>query len=94
MNLIIKPLVTEKSMNTVGNNKYTFIVARFAKKKEIKKAIEKFFKVNVIAISTILIKGKSHRVGARRIEKKLTPFKKAVIQIKKGEKIGLFEAGQ
>lgn len=92
MNTIIKPLVTEKSMSNVGKNKYTFMVGNRARKTAIKKAIEKLFSVHVIGISTVRIKGKSLRTGKRRVETKITPTKKAIIEIKEGEKIGLFEA--
>jgi len=93
MNIIISPIITEKSMIDAGNGKFTFRVDRFARKEDIKKAIEKKFKVNVTNISTSLLKGRSARVGAKRIEKKLTPIKKATVTLKKGEKIGMFELG-
>ena len=64
-----------------------------AGKEDIKKAIEKKFKVHVTHISTNILKGRSTRVGARRTEKKLTDTKKAVVTLKSGEKIGMFELG-
>jgi large subunit ribosomal protein L23 len=93
MNVIISPVITEKSMIDAGNGKFTFAVGRFVNKDEIKKAIEKKFSVHVVGISTSVIKGKSIRSGARRTEKKLTPSKKAIVTLKKGEKIGMFELG-
>ena len=93
-NIFIKPVITEKAMNSVGNNKYTFIVARNAKKDAIKKAIEKIFTVHVIGVMTTIIKGKSLRVGAKRTQKNISPVKKAMVVIKAGEKIGLFESNK
>ncbi len=94
MNVIIKPVVTEKSMNIVSNNKYTFIVHRHAKKRDIKKSIEKLFNVHVTAIKTSVVKGKSTRTGMKRIEREISAIKKAIVALKQGEKIGLFEANQ
>ena len=93
MNVIISPIITEKSMIDAGNGKFTFRVDRFADKKDIKKVIEKKFSVHVVGISTIVVKGKSVRTGAKRVEKKLAPTKKAIVTLKKGEKIGMFELG-
>lgn len=93
MKAIISPIITEKSMIDAGKGKFTFRVDKDANKFEIKKAVEKKFKVHVTNISTNTLKGKSVRTGMRRTEKKLSPLKKAVITLKKGEKIGLFELG-
>ncbi len=94
MNVIIKPLVTEKSMNIVSNNKYTFVVSRYAKKQDIKNAVEKLFNVHVTAVTTSVVKGKSSRTGMKRVERKISAVKKAIVALKQGEKIGLFEANQ
>lgn len=92
--VIKKPHITEKSMRLVAENKYTFLVNLGADKKIIKKAIEKAFKVNVLGVKTIKIKGKKRRVGRfRRKEKKMPDIKKAIVQLKKGQKIDVFETG-
>ena len=93
-NIIIRPVITEKAMNNVGKNKYTFIVAKDAKKDAIKRAVAKLFNVKVIGVLTTTIKGKTKRVGAKRIEKKISAVKKAVVVLKAGEKIGLFESNK
>ncbi len=93
MNTIIAPVISEKSMADAAKNKFTFRVARAAGKDEIKKEIEKKFKVNVIGISTITIKGRTQKTGTRRIEVKHSPFKKAVVKLKEGQKIALFDIG-
>lgn len=93
MNVIIAPVITEKSMMNAHKGKFTFVVARDAKKKEIKQSIEKLFKVHVTSVLTRLVKGQTKRAGARRVEKKITPQKRAMVELKAGEKIPLFEAG-
>lgn len=94
MDIIISPLITEKSMAQAALGKYTFIVDIKANKDAIKNAIEKNFNVSVTGVSTITIKGRTARTGQRRIEKTLSPFKKAIVALKAGEKIGLFELGE
>lgn len=93
MNVIISPIISEKSMIDAVNGRYAFRVARFASKIDIKIAIEKRFSVSVTNISTSVLKGRSVKVGAKRTEKKLTATKKAIVTVKKGDKIGLFELG-
>lgn len=93
MNVIISPLITEKSMKDAGLGKFSFRVAKSANKNEIKKEVEKRFSVNVTHISTNILKGKKIRVGARRAEKEISDTKKAIVSVKKGQKIGLFELG-
>ncbi len=90
---IISPMITEKSMADATLSKFTFKVSKSANKAEIKKEVEGKFNVHVTNVSTSILKGKSIRVGARRTEKKLDATKKAVVTLKSGEKIGLFELG-
>ena len=80
-------------MNEVGKGNFTFEVVKDADKKAIKDAVSKKFKVNVLAVSTSVIKGKRKKSGIRRIEKREFPSKKAVVTLKTGQKIDLFEAG-
>lgn len=92
-NIIIKPIVTEKSMQ--GNTgKYTFMIAKEASKKDIRSAFKKNFGVSVVSISTNRLKGKRKRIGARRVEVAETASKKATIVLKKGEKLSIFESGE
>lgn len=91
MNVIVKPLVTEKSMQDVTLGKYTFIVDRFATKNVIKQAIKDRFNVTVISVATSIVKGKRQRIGARREEVNKAAYKKATVTLKKGEKLSLFE---
>lgn len=87
--IIIKPVVTEKSMNLLAENKYTFIVDKRANKTEIKNAVEGIFKVKVDKVATVMSKGKPKRMG--RFEGKTPDRKKAIVTLKPGHKIRLFE---
>ncbi len=80
-------------MVDAGNGKFTFRVHKNSNKNQIKREVEKNFSVNVVGISTSILKGKKIRVGVRRAEKSISDVKKAVVTLKKGQKIGLFELG-
>ena len=92
-NIIIKPLITEKSMSDVSKGKYSFVVSKDASKASIKAAIKAQFSVTVVRVATSVQKGKTQRVGTRRTEVDRSAVKKATVQLKKGDKIGLFEPG-
>lgn len=93
MNKILGPIISEKSMNDASKGRYTFKVAKDATKKEIKKEVEEKFKVNVLKTATISIKGRSLKAGKKRLEITLTPFKKAIVLLKQGQKISIFDSG-
>lgn len=61
--IIIKPIITEKSMNDMAEGKYTFVVDKRANKTEIKNAIEQIFGVKVKKVNTMNMKGKVKRMG-------------------------------
>lgn len=87
--ILKKPVITEKSMALQGENKYTFIVDLKANKVEIKKAVEELFKVKVEKVRTMRYRGKMRRV--RGIWGKTSDYKKAIVTLKDGSKIELFE---
>jgi len=89
--VIIAPLITEKSMKEAGLGKFTFKVAKKADKNNIARAVEDKFKVNVVSVATIIVKGRTQRFGKRRVETALPDWKKAIVKLKAGEKIDLFE---
>lgn len=91
--VIIAPVITEKSMSDAAKSRYTFKVAVSANKPFIKQAIEEKFKVKVIKIMTGLVKGKTDRRGVKREEFVREPWKKATVQLAKDQKIGLFDVG-
>ncbi|UCD36481.1 MAG: 50S ribosomal protein L23 [Nitrospiraceae bacterium] len=84
------PLLTEKgTMLKETENKVLFKVAKNANKIEIRKAVEEIFKVKVDSVATINCKGKKKRMG--RYEGKRPDWKKAIITLKKGEKLDIVE---
>ena len=93
VDVIIAPLISEKSMNDAGFGKFTFKVSKKADKKQIKKEVEDKFKVDVLSIATLIVKGKKRRFGAKRTEATLSSWKKAIVKLKAGQKIDVFDAG-
>ena len=93
-NVLIKPLITEKMTNlSADHGQYGFLVNPKANKIEIAKAIEKRFNIHVVNIRTISYAGKSKTQFRKsgRFSGKTAAFKKAIITLKKGETIELFE---
>lgn len=93
-NILIKPLVTEKMTELMEReNKYGFVVDYNTNKIEIAKAIEKKFEVNVVSVNTIRYKGKTKTQSTKkgRFTGKTPRFKKAIITIKEGQTLDLFE---
>ncbi|MDI6689205.1 MAG: 50S ribosomal protein L23 [Actinomycetota bacterium] len=87
--IIIRPVVSEKSYKLIEQNKYTFEVHPTANKSEIRKAIEDIFKVAVVDVNTIPVKGKLRRRGYTFGRQR--NWKKAIITLKEGDRIELFE---
>lgn len=87
--VLVKPLVTEKTANLGKNNQYGFIVDIEANKVEIKKAIETYYKVKPVKINIINISGKNLRWGRTRGRTK--DRKKAIVTLRKGDKIEVYE---
>lgn len=85
MKIIVEPLVTEKSVNLASSGKYIFKVDKKATKNEIKKEITRIFKVKVLDVNVLHQRGRERRRG--RIVGKSPDFKKAIVTLKKGEKI-------
>jgi large subunit ribosomal protein L23 len=89
--ILIMPLVSEKSTNLrADHNKYVFRVDKRANKLQIKNAVEQLFKVKVQDVTTMIMYGRPKRLG--RYEGKRPDWKKAIVKLKKGEAIELFEA--
>ncbi len=84
-----RPIITEKNTMLISQHKYTFEVAQDANKPQIKQAVEKAFKVNVVSVNVIRVPGKMRRAGRRR--GMTSPWKKAVVTLEAGQKIELFE---
>ena len=89
--IIIRPIITEQSMEDLDIKKYAFEVAKDANKIEIKKAVEEIFGVTVIKVTTTTVKGKKKRTGAMPAGYTKT-WKKAVVKLSDSSKsIELFE---
>ena len=89
--IIVKPVITEQSMEATAEKKYVFQVAIDANKIEIKKAVEEIFGVTVIKVTTINVNGKAKRTGAYPMGKTAS-WKKAVVKLSADSKnIELFE---
>lgn len=93
LDVILGPIISEKSMTDAAKGKYTFKVSVESTKKDIKKAIEEQFKVNVLKVATITVKGRSFKAGVKRTESLRQPFKKAIALLKTGQKISIFDTG-
>ena len=91
-NTIIRPVVTEKSYALAAQDKYVFKVDPAASKSQIKKAVKDLFKVDVLSINTV--KHAARKVRSMKTGRHITlPVdKKAIVQIKKGQKIEIFNA--
>ncbi len=87
--ILIRPIITEKSTDMMSEGKYTFRVPLKANKHQIRDAVEEIFKVKVEAVNTMRMEGKKKRMG--RYEGKRSDWKKAIVTLKEGETIELFE---
>ena len=77
--IIIRPIITEASMERLADKKYTFEVAKSSNKVEIKKAVEEIFGVKVLKVNTVSMKSKSKRVGYHL--GKTSEWKKAIVTL-------------
>ena len=87
--IIKRPMITEKSTILQENGKYTFQVAIRANKIEVKQAIESTFSVSVVGVNITKSHGKTKRYGTR--SKKMPDMKKAVVTLKRGDRIQIVE---
>ena len=87
LDTIVSPSITEKATFLSEQNKVVFKVHKGANKDSIKKSIEKIFKVNVIKINTIILKGKTKLVRGKKSSR--PGYKKAIVTLKKGQSIDL-----
>ena len=83
------PLITEKNTLLQSQGKYAFEVARQANKQQVKQAVEAAFNVKVAAVNMMTVAGKRLRVGRRQVLS--SSWKKAIVTLKYGDKIELFE---
>jgi len=84
-----RPLITEKATLLKEGDKYVFEVAKGTSKTQIKEAVERTFKVEVAQVNVITVPGKTKRMGRREVTS--SSWKKAIVSLKPGYKITLFE---
>lgn len=87
--ILVRPLITEKTNAGMQENKYTFIVPLTANKVEIRQAVETVFKVKVLEVNTIRVMGKIKRMGKH--SGKQPDVKKAIVKVSPGQRIEFFE---
>lgn len=86
--VIVRPVITEKSMDHTAGGKYTFVVDPRASKPQIRRAVEELFDVEVERVNTMNVRGKPRRLG--RHAGRRADWKKAVVTLKEGERIQQF----
>lgn len=91
-NLIKKPLISEKSMKLAKTGLYTFLVDKSVTKNKIAQMVESYFKVDVLEVKTLNYKDQVKLQRSRKGMYKQAGFKKAVVRVKSGQKIDIFEA--
>lgn len=89
--VIIAPVVSEKSYALLDEGRYTFVVHPSANKTEIKQAVQSIFSVKVANVNTLNRKGKRKRFGVTYGQRKNT--KRAIVTLAEGESIDIFEGG-
>ena len=91
--IILRPVISEKSMDQTSRHKYTFAVADEANKLQIKSAVEELFKVTVLHVNVLTTKRKEKSRNRRRGRQVgySSPWKKAIVTVKPGDSIEFFE---
>jgi len=84
-----RPLITEKAALLKEGDKYVFEVAKGASKTQIKEAVERTFKVEVVQVNVMTVPGKTKRMGRREVTS--SSWKKAIVSLEPGHKITFFE---
>ena len=89
--VIVAPRITEKAMADALVQQYTFVVHPDATKTQIRHAVEEIFKVNVLHVNTVNVRGKTRQFArrGRRTSGRQSDYKKAIVTIKPGQKIEL-----
>jgi large subunit ribosomal protein L23 len=90
--VLISPVVSEKSYGQIVQNRYTFRVHADAHKTQIRQAVEELFEVKVLNVNIVKVQPKPKRRGMTRGTKK--GWKKAIVQLKPGDSIEIFEGAQ
>lgn len=89
--ILLKPIITEKSLNNINRRQYIFEVGRRANKKQVSMAVEKLFNVKVSKVTVFNRFPKNKRAGKLRLEKLGRQIKRAFVTIGQGQKIEMFD---
>jgi len=87
--IIIRPIITEKTSMLIEERKYTFEVAKGANKIDVKRAVEEVFEVDVTKVNIINVRKKAHKVG--KYEGMRPAVRKAIVTLAEGQKLDVFE---
>jgi large subunit ribosomal protein L23 len=90
--VLLAPVVSEKSYSLIEDRKYSFRVHSNAHKTQVRQAVEQLFGVKVIAVNIVIVKPKPKKRNF--IEGKRSGWKKAIVQLKEGDTIDIFEGAQ
>jgi len=90
--VLIRPVISEKSYEQIAQNRYTFKVHQDAHKTQIRQAVEELFEVKVVAVRVLKVQPKPKRRGVTRGERK--GWKKAIVELKPGDSIEIFQGAQ
>lgn len=90
-NMILKPLINEKSMSLIKNGMFTFEVGLSATKESVQRMVKQRFGVDVLSVKIINVKGKHKQQRTRKGSYTTSASKKAIVKVKKGQKIAIFE---
>jgi large subunit ribosomal protein L23 len=90
--VLLRPVVSEKSYEQITQNRYTFKVHQDAHKTQIRQAVEQLFDVTVVAVNVVKVQPKPKRRGVTKGERQ--GWKKAIVQLKPGDSIEIFEGAQ
>lgn len=89
--MLLKPLINEKSMSLIKNGMFTFEVGLASTKQSIERMVKSRFGVDVLSVKTINVKGKNKQQRTRKGNYVTSASKKAIVKVKKGQKISIFE---
>jgi large subunit ribosomal protein L23 len=90
--VLLRPVVSEKSYEQITQNRYTFKVHQDAHKTQVRQAVEQLFDVKVVAVNIVKVQPKPKRRGLTKGERQ--GWKKAIVQLKPGDSIEIFEGAQ
>ena len=90
--VLIRPVISEKSYEQITRNKYTFKVHKDAHKTQVRQAVEELFDVTVVRVNIVKVQAKPKRRGATQGAR--AGWKKAIVELKAGDSIEIFEGAQ